>query len=56
MPRQELFLGKSGQDSIQHAHVLIIGAGALGSASSEMLARAGVGTLDYCRSGLRRVE
>ena len=43
--KQELFLGKSGQDSIQDAHVLIIGAGALGSASSEMLARAGVGNL-----------
>ena len=43
--KQELFLGKSGQASLQNAHVLIIGAGALGSASSEMLARAGVGNL-----------
>ncbi len=43
--KQELFVGKSGQESIQNAHVLIIGAGALGSASSEMLARAGVGNL-----------
>lgn len=43
--KQELFLGKSGQESLQNAHVLIIGAGALGSASSEMLARAGVGNI-----------
>lgn len=43
--KQELFLGKSGQASLQDAHVLIIGAGALGSASAEMLARAGVGNI-----------
>jgi sulfur carrier protein ThiS adenylyltransferase len=43
--KQELFLGQSRQESLQHAHVLIIGAGALGSASSEMLARAGVGNI-----------
>ena len=43
--KQELFLGKSGQESLQNAHVLIIGAGALGSGSSEMLARAGVGNI-----------
>ena len=43
--KQEIFLGKSGQAALQNAHVLIIGAGALGSASSEMLARAGVSSL-----------
>ncbi len=43
--KQELFLGQNRQESLQHAHVLIIGAGALGSASSEMLARAGVGNI-----------
>lgn len=45
--RQELFepIGKEGQEKIGKAHVLIIGAGALGSASAEMLARAGVGKL-----------
>lgn len=43
--KQELFLGKSGQADLQDAHVLIIGAGALGSSSSEMLARAGIGSL-----------
>ncbi|WP_026695536.1 ThiF family adenylyltransferase [Peribacillus kribbensis] len=43
--RQELFppIGKAGQEKIQNSKVAIIGAGALGSASAEMLARAGVG-------------
>lgn len=39
------FIGASGQKSIQQKHVLIVGMGALGSASAEMLVRAGVGTL-----------
>ncbi|MCF7619330.1 thiazole biosynthesis adenylyltransferase ThiF [Bacillus sonorensis] len=45
--RQELFrpIGPDGQKKLQGAHVLIIGAGALGSASAEMLVRAGVGSL-----------
>ena len=43
--RQELFLGSEAQANVQDARVVIIGAGALGSASAEMLARAGVGTL-----------
>lgn len=45
--KQQLFqpIGEEGQKKIQDAHVLIIGAGALGSANSEMLARAGVGKL-----------
>lgn len=43
--KQALFLGDKGQAGIQDAQVLIIGAGALGSASAEMLARAGIGTL-----------
>ncbi|MBS4192312.1 ThiF family adenylyltransferase [Bacillus sp. FJAT-49705] len=45
--RQELFklIGEKGQKKICQAHVLIIGAGALGSASAEMLVRAGVGKL-----------
>ena len=33
------------KQTLQDAHVVIIGAGALGSASAEMLARAGVGKL-----------
>ena len=43
--RQELFLGSEAQANVQNASVIIIGAGALGSASAEMLARAGVGRL-----------
>lgn len=43
--RQELFspIGEKGQQKIEEKHVLIIGAGALGSANAEMLVRAGVG-------------
>ncbi|MGE8077379.1 ThiF family adenylyltransferase [Peribacillus loiseleuriae] len=43
--RQELFLGSKAQAKIKDASVIIIGAGALGSASAEMLARAGIGRL-----------
>lgn len=39
------FIGQSGQMKLSQKHVLIVGAGALGSASAEMLVRAGVGTL-----------
>ncbi|CAM4197732.1 thiazole biosynthesis adenylyltransferase ThiF [Bacillus manliponensis] len=43
--RQVLFqnIGEEGQQKMGKKHVLIIGAGALGSASAEMLVRAGVG-------------
>jgi sulfur carrier protein ThiS adenylyltransferase len=45
--RQELFLpiGTEGQQSISNKHVLIIGAGALGSGNAEALVRAGIGKL-----------
>jgi sulfur carrier protein ThiS adenylyltransferase len=45
--RQELFspIGKEGQQRIFNKHVLIIGAGALGTASAEALVRAGIGKL-----------
>ena len=45
--RQTLFspIGKEGQAKIRSKHVLIIGAGALGSGNAEMLTRAGVGEL-----------
>lgn len=45
--RQILFpaIGKAGQDKIQSKHVLMIGAGALGSGNAEVLARAGIGKL-----------
>jgi sulfur carrier protein ThiS adenylyltransferase len=45
--RQVLFpgVGKEGQEKIQAKHVLIIGAGALGSGNAEVLTRAGVGRI-----------
>lgn len=45
--RQILFspIGAQGQEKLQKKHVLIIGAGALGSGSAEMLARAGIGRI-----------
>lgn len=45
--RQTLFpsIGKSGQEKIRNKHVLIIGAGALGSGNAEIMARAGIGKL-----------
>jgi molybdopterin/thiamine biosynthesis adenylyltransferase len=45
--RQTLFpgIGAAGQEKIRRKHVLIIGAGALGSGSAEVLTRAGVGRL-----------
>src|SRR3954451_10963657 len=45
--RQILFspIGKEGQGKIGSKHVLIIGAGALGSGNAEVLTRAGVGKL-----------
>ncbi|MGC4378868.1 thiazole biosynthesis adenylyltransferase ThiF [Fictibacillus sp. Mic-4] len=45
--RQELFagIGKSGQEKLASKHVLIIGAGALGTGNAEILTRAGIGKL-----------
>lgn len=45
--RQILFprIGKTGQEKIRQKHVLIIGAGALGSGNAEVLTRAGVGKI-----------
>ena len=45
--RQELFagLGREGQERIRRARVLVVGAGALGSALAEMMTRAGVAAL-----------
>lgn len=43
--RQELIIGKDGQAKLADAHVVIVGCGALGSVSCELLARAGVGKL-----------
>lgn len=45
--RQQLFspIGELGQQQLQQKHVLIVGVGALGSATAEALTRAGIGTL-----------
>ncbi len=45
--RQILFsgIGREGQDRIRSSRVLVVGCGALGSVTSEMLARGGVGRL-----------
>ncbi|MDZ5713309.1 ThiF family adenylyltransferase [Jeotgalibacillus haloalkalitolerans] len=45
--RQELFkpIGSTGQEELSRKHVLIIGAGALGTGASEALVRAGVGKI-----------
>lgn len=45
--RQILFppIGRNGQEAIKNKHVLIIGAGALGSSAGEMLTRSGVGSI-----------
>ncbi|WP_374718128.1 thiazole biosynthesis adenylyltransferase ThiF [Neobacillus sp.] len=55
--RQILFsgIGREGQEKIGNKHVLIIGAGALGSGNAEILTRAGVGKItiidrDYVES------
>ncbi|CUB09552.1 Molybdopterin-synthase adenylyltransferase [Bacillus cereus] len=45
--RQQLFkpIGNGGQEKIRNKHVLIVGVGALGSASAESFVRAGIGKL-----------
>ncbi|MFT8319673.1 MAG: ThiF family adenylyltransferase [Bacillus sp. (in: firmicutes)] len=43
--KQKLFLGKIGQSKIENSHAIIMGAGALGSSTAEMLVRAGIGKL-----------
>lgn len=45
--RQQNFgpIGTAGQQQLQAKHVLIVGAGALGSGNAELLARSGVGTI-----------
>lgn len=45
--RQQNFrpIGAAGQQALGDAHVLIVGAGALGSGNAETFARSGVGTI-----------
>lgn len=38
-------IGQAGQDRIRQSHVLIVGAGALGTSAAEGLVRAGIGAL-----------
>ena len=47
--RQTLFpgIGPEGQERLARSRVLVVGAGALGSASLDMLVRAGVGTVRF---------
>ncbi|MDL0435607.1 ThiF family adenylyltransferase [Niallia sp. SS-2023] len=40
--KQELFIGESSQKRLQESHAVILGVGALGSSTAEMLTRAGV--------------
>ena len=40
--RQEMFLGRENQELLRKKTVCIVGLGALGSSTAEMLARAGV--------------
>lgn len=43
--RQQLIIGDKGQAKLAGAHVVVVGCGALGSVSCELLARAGIGQL-----------
>ncbi|MGQ4665637.1 thiazole biosynthesis adenylyltransferase ThiF [Metabacillus halosaccharovorans] len=45
--RQILFspIGEKGQEQIRKKHILVVGAGALGTANAEMITRAGIGKL-----------
>ena len=43
--RQEILIGKEGQKRLKDIHVCIVGLGALGSVSAELLARAGIGKI-----------
>ena len=43
--RQELYIGKRRQDLLRKRTVSVVGIGALGSVSAELLARAGIGKL-----------
>lgn len=43
--RAELLFKKEGLQKLQHAHVMVVGLGGVGSFAAEFLARAGVGTM-----------
>ena len=43
--RQELLIGEDGQDKLKNATIAILGVGALGTVTAELLARSGIGKL-----------
>ena len=43
--QQELVIGPGGQEKLRQSTIAIVGVGALGTVSAELLARAGIGTL-----------
>ena len=45
LSRSELLIGSTGIQTLQKAHVLIVGLGGVGSFAAEFIARAGVGTM-----------
>jgi tRNA A37 threonylcarbamoyladenosine dehydratase len=45
LERTELLIGEEKIDTLQNAHVLIVGLGGIGSYAAEFIARAGVGTM-----------
>ncbi len=45
LSRSELLIGSTGIQTLQNAHVLVVGLGGVGSFAAEFIARAGVGTM-----------
>lgn len=45
LSRSELLIGSSGIQTLQKAHILVVGLGGVGSFAAEFIARAGVGTM-----------
>ena len=45
LSRSELLIGSTGIQTLQKAHVLVVGLGGVGSFAAEFIARAGVGTM-----------
>jgi len=45
LSRTELLIGKDGVEKLQHANVLVVGLGGVGSYCAEFIARAGIGKM-----------